>query len=210
MGRHRIGCGRAVRGVFLDLPNHGRDGWEQARRTGTGSPLGEVVDHGCDAFSACAYATILCDAFAFDARTNRLLVCVITSCARWNFGLDTVASTYQGLLPINDFGRRQEIQMRAIMFLLTAYLGPNGWNAFNVPVPSGVSQSGTIPFGLFFMGGASIVSYWTRFMTVVRTVSKRRQVKNEKVGRKSFGGNRHAHKRRKTVVYRHTGRKIVH
>ena len=60
------------------------------RRTGTGSPLGEVVDHGCDAFSACAYATILCDAFAFDARTNRLLVCVITSCARWNFGLDTV------------------------------------------------------------------------------------------------------------------------
>ena len=158
----------------------GMDG-KQARRTGTGSPLGEVVDHGCDAFSACAYATILCDAFAFNARTNRLLVCVITSCARWNFALDTVTSTYQGLLPINDFDA-QEIQIICqIMFLLTAYLGPNGWNAFNVPVSSGVSQSGTIPFGLFFMGGASIVSYWTRFMTVVRTVSKRRQVKNEKV-----------------------------
>ena len=122
------------------------------RRTGTGSPLGQVVDHGCDAFSACAYATILCDAFAFDARTNRLLVCVITSCARWNFGLDTVTSTYQGLLPINDFGRRDSDHMPDYV-LLTAYLGPNGWNAFNVPVPSGVSQSGTIPFGLFFMEG---------------------------------------------------------
>ena len=167
----------------------GMDG-KQARRTGTGSPLGEVVDHGCDAFSACAYATILCDAFSFNARANRLLVCVITSCARWNFGLDTVTSTYQGLLPINDFDA-QEIQIICqIMLLLTAYLGPSGWRELSVPVPTFVSQSGTISFGLFFMGVASIASYLTRMITVVKTVRKRSQVKSGSISAAGEGNRR--------------------
>ena len=167
-------------GFWIYQTMDGMDG-KQARRTGTGSPLGEVVDHGCDAFSACAYATILCYAFSFNAKTNRLLVCAITSCGRWNFGLDTVTSTYQGLLPINDFDA-QEIQIICqIVFLLTAYLGPSGWKEINVPVPTFVSPSGTIPVGLFFMGVASIVSYTTRFITVVKTVRKRRQVKSGSV-----------------------------
>ena len=167
-------------GFWIYQTMDGMDG-KQARRTGTGSPLGEVVDHGCDAFSACAYATILCDAFSFNAKTNRLLVCAITSCGRWNFGLDTVTSTYQGLLPINDFDA-QEIQIICqIVFLLTAYLGPSGWKEINVPVPTFVSPSGTIPVGLFFMAVASIVSYTTRFMTVVKTVRKRRQAKSGSV-----------------------------
>ena len=167
-------------GFWIYQTMDGMDG-KQARRTGTGSPLGEVVDHGCDAFSACAYATILCDAFSFNAKTNRLLVCAITSCGRWNFGLDTVTSTYQGLLPINDFDA-QEIQIICqIVFLLTAYLGPSGWKEINVPVPTFVSPSGTIPVGLLFMGVASIVSYTTRFITVVKTVRKRRQVKSGSV-----------------------------
>ena len=95
--------------------------------------------------------------------------------------MDTVTSTYQGLLPINDFDA-QEIQIICqIVFLLTAYLGPSGWKEINVPVPTFVSPSGTIPVGLFFMGVASIVSYTTRFMTVVKTVRKRRQVKSGSV-----------------------------
>ena len=37
-------------GFWIYQTMDGMDG-KQARRTGTGSPLGEVVDHGCDAFS---------------------------------------------------------------------------------------------------------------------------------------------------------------
>ena len=95
---------RSLRGRFLDLSNHGRDGRETSEEDRDWVAVREVVDHRCDAFRQRAlYATILCDAFSFNAKTNRLLVCAITSCGRWNFGLDTVTSTYQGLLPINDF-----------------------------------------------------------------------------------------------------------
>ena len=80
---------------------------------GTGSPLGEVVDHGCDAF-ACAYATILCDAFAFDARTNRLLVRDYKLCQMDE--VDTVTNTYQGCRRLTIFSRNRSDHMPDYVF----------------------------------------------------------------------------------------------
>lgn len=172
----------------------GMDG-KQARRTGSGSPLGEVVDHGCDAFSACVYGTILCEAFSFDARTNRLLVALVTSCGRWNFALDTVTSTYDGLLPVNDVDA-QEIQVMAqVLFLITSYIGCEGWRKLFMPAPIALVSTGRVPFGLFFMGSACVLSYISRLATVVRTIRKRREIKaslaliNSKNDARTFAGS---------------------
>ena len=132
-------------GFWIYQTMDGMDG-KQARRTGTGSPLGEVVDHGCDAFSACAYATILCDAFSFNAKTNRLLVCAITSCGRWNFGLDTVTSTYEGLLPINILKRPKSSDYLSDCVLLI-HISDQRMEEINRCCICG--PNGLIPVGLF-------------------------------------------------------------
>ena len=43
---------------------------KQARRTKSGSPLGEVVDHACDALSMCIYPLIVMDIFGVGHRSR--------------------------------------------------------------------------------------------------------------------------------------------
>ena len=63
--------------MFLYQTFDGCDG-KQARRTKSGSPLGEVIDHGCDALAMCVYPVIVCDIFGVGLATSaaRLVRCL--------------------------------------------------------------------------------------------------------------------------------------
>lgn len=115
----------------------GADG-KQARKTKSGSPLGEVVDHTCDALSMCYYPLVVVDIFGVGHATMsaRATVVAVLMTGRAMFVVDTVSSTFSGVLPVSKFLDSQEIQLicQALM-LVAATVG----NAFlydvKVPVP---------------------------------------------------------------------------
>ncbi|CEM19462.1 unnamed protein product [Vitrella brassicaformis CCMP3155] len=60
---------------------------KHARRTGASSPLGQLVDHGCDAFTACFMGIVCCAAAKFGASMNTfaILMCLQTNTFVWNW-----------------------------------------------------------------------------------------------------------------------------
>ena len=82
----------------------GADG-KQARKTKSGSPLGEVVDHTCDALSMCYYPLVVVDIFGVGHATAnaRTTVVAVLMTGRAMFVVDTVSSTFSGVLPVSKF-----------------------------------------------------------------------------------------------------------
>ena len=98
--------------MFAYQTADGIDG-KQARRTKSGSPLGEVVDHGCDAICTCVYGIIFVDLLAVGIATPaaRAFAVMMMTSSRIFFAVDTVSSTYTGLLPVNTAFDVQEMQI---------------------------------------------------------------------------------------------------
>ena len=99
----------------------GMDG-KQARRTKSGSPLGEVIDHACDGFAICFYPLVVIDIFGVGHATSRARVaCVSTMMlGRALFVVDTVSSTFSGVLPVSKFLDSQDVQLIVQTLMLVA------------------------------------------------------------------------------------------
>lgn len=120
--------------AFVYQTADGMDG-KQARKTKSGSPLGEVVDHACDALSMCFYPLVVVDIFAvgFASAAAKATAIVVMFTGRAMFVVDTVSSTYSGVLPVSEFLDSQEIQLISqTLFILAAMFG-NGF-LFNLSV----------------------------------------------------------------------------
>jgi len=115
----------------------GMDG-KQARRTKSGSPLGEVVDHACDALSMCIYPLIVMDIFGVGHRSRdaRAICTTMMMTGRAMFVVDTVSSTFTGVLPVSEFLDSQEIQLICqTLMLCVAFSGSNAFLYAPVTVP---------------------------------------------------------------------------
>lgn len=110
--------------LFVYQTMDGMDG-KQARRTNSGSPLGEVIDHGADAIAACVYGVFICDAFGVGwdrgfSGAGRWPAVALIAYSRCAFLLDSVTATYTGRLPVSRLDA-QELQIVTQLVLL--------WNA---------------------------------------------------------------------------------
>ena len=129
-------CNAALLFAYQTLD--GSDG-KQARRTGSGSPLGEFVDHGVDAWAVAPVLFVAIDGFGFGLR----------SAWPWALLLGAQASFYLSNLTLVATGRMDVhrvdvIELQAAMVaaqLVTAFnpLGPALWSSPLAPLlPAGL------------------------------------------------------------------------
>ena len=130
--------------MFLYQTFDGCDG-KQARRTKSGSPLGEVIDHGCDALAMCVYPVIVCDIFGVGFATSaaRLTTVSVLLIGRAMFVVDTVSSTYTGVLPVSRFLDSQEVQLISQTVFIVAALFGNAVLSAEISIP-GVGLTTTV------------------------------------------------------------------
>ena len=128
--------------LFVYQTMDGMDG-KQARRTGAGSPLGEVTDHGADAIAACIYGAFICESYGCVAHggglVKRWMAVGLAAYSRINFAADSVTATYTGRLPVSPVDS-QELQVLVQLTLLWNGLVPGGKEAWGRAV--------TLPFDL--------------------------------------------------------------
>lgn len=147
----------------------GMDG-KQARRTKSGSPLGEVIDHGCDALSMCFYPLVCLDIFAVghDTASARATCVLVMMLGRALFVVDTVSSTFSGVLPVSEFLDSQEVQLIVqTLMLLAASIG-NSF-LFDVMVPMPIVGERSLGFlgAVFCMSVGSIARVGTFIKTIL-------------------------------------------
>ena len=110
----------------------GSDG-KQARKTHTGSPLGELMDHGIDAWTVGPIVLFTIDAFAFGITSPWpwLIVLGAQAC----FLLSNVTLLHTGRMLVSEL---DVIELQTAMYLsllLTAACGPGIW-ATRLPLPT--------------------------------------------------------------------------
>ena len=162
--------------LFVYQTMDGMDG-KQARRTNSGSPLGEVIDHGADAIAACVYGVFICDAFGVGwdrgfSGAGRWPAVALIAYSRCAFLLDSVTATYTGRLPVSRLDA-QELQIVTQLVLLWNASG--GAAVWRYPLDlsavlfsgdggggSGAS-SGGVPLGLALVGFCAGGGAFARF-----------------------------------------------
>ena len=117
-----------------------RMGWMGNRRAGrrVESPLGEVVDHACDALSMCIYPLIVMDIFGVGHRSRdaRRDLYDDDDDGRAMFVVDTVSSTFTGVLPVSRiFGFAGDSAHLSDVDALRAFLGSNAFLYAPITVP---------------------------------------------------------------------------
>lgn len=146
--------------LFVYQTMDGMDG-KQARRTGSGSPLGEVVDHGADAIAACVYGVFICDVFGLGwdagvAGFGRWPAVAAVAYSRCTFALDSVTATYTGRLPVARLDA-QELQIIVQLALLrNAAYGVELWK-----LPVRLIER-TVPLGLVVVLLGAAGGAWSR------------------------------------------------
>ncbi|EPY19468.1 ethanolaminephosphotransferase [Strigomonas culicis] len=107
----------------------------QARRTGTSSPLGLLMDHGCDAFNCIVGGLNLAAALACGPCWK---VWVILSNTVVVFFLNTWEEYYRGVLvlPVIN-GPNEGIVMAIILYVWTALTGGPQWWCNAIEIPAG-------------------------------------------------------------------------
>jgi len=113
---------------FLDnLDGH------QARRTKTSSPLGLLMDHGCDAFNcivgSISVSTSVCAGASWKSWTVLITAVIV-------FFMNTWEEYYRGalVLPIIN-GPNEGILIAIAIYMLTAVVGPQWWIHNSVVIP---------------------------------------------------------------------------
>ncbi|EJD74008.1 hypothetical protein LOAG_18617 [Loa loa] len=115
---------QAALGVFLYQTLDATDG-KQARRTGSSSPLGELLDHGCDAMSQVLVTLNICYAMLLGQERYVVLFVTVSSvvlfyCAHW--------STYcTGRLKFAKFDVTEAQITILIVLLVTSIFGTGFW-----------------------------------------------------------------------------------
>jgi len=159
--------------MFAYQTADGIDG-KQARRTKSGSPLGEVVDHGCDAVCTCVYGVMFVDmlGFGFANPMTRLMSVVTMTSGRIFFVVDTVSSTYTGRLPVNSLFDVQEMQICLQLMIITlAFTGVDALNAVTMTLPV-LGERGAMSLAVGF---GALFGALSRGMTFYKTIMDPKQ-----------------------------------
>mmetsp|Transcript_39508 Transcript_39508/g.89632 ORF Transcript_39508/g.89632 Transcript_39508/m.89632 type:complete len:401 (-) Transcript_39508:549-1751(-) len=103
----------------------GSDGY-QARRTHSGSALGELMDHGIDAWVVPSLVIYSIDAFSFGWRAPEVWLFVLGS--QWAFALTNMTLLVSGRMAIGLIDVMEVQTAMAASLLLTAIAGPALWD----------------------------------------------------------------------------------
>jgi len=133
--------------IFLYQALDNLDG-KQARRTGSSSALGELFDHGADAFTVGIFAFVLGTSFQFGPVLTfafGILLMATFFLAHWE-------SHFTGVLLLRTLANPVETQCLLMAILLgTAYFGPQVWvSLISLPV-FGPVQLNSLWFGLMVL-----------------------------------------------------------
>lgn len=104
----------------------GSDG-KQARRTQTGSPLGELMDHGVDAWTTGGIVAVCLDAFAFGIHSPWLWLILVGAQAA--FFASNLTLLHQGRMRVDDIGVIELQTAMATCLAMTAVASPAIWTA---------------------------------------------------------------------------------
>ncbi|GAA5863273.1 hypothetical protein JCM8547_002885 [Rhodosporidiobolus lusitaniae] len=131
-------------GLFFYQTMDNIDG-KQARRTGTGSPMGEMFDHGCDTLNCPLSGIIQAAAFGL-GHSSYALLCVLIPC--WSMYLSTWEEYHTGTLFLGYINGPVEGILLAVAILSVSALKGPGWWA------NAISETGlkSIPPFSFFPG----------------------------------------------------------
>ncbi|GBG27555.1 Ethanolaminephosphotransferase 1 [Hondaea fermentalgiana] len=117
---------------FMYQTLDGSDG-KQARRTGSGSALGELMDHGADAVVTALLCIVTSDVFAFGI--NSVWIWVFILVAQTNFFMSNMTLVHSGRQKFFDLDV-MEVQTAMILTLIAAGIfGPEALTSITVPVP---------------------------------------------------------------------------
>ncbi|CBH15994.1 ethanolaminephosphotransferase, putative [Trypanosoma brucei gambiense DAL972] len=140
---------------------------KQARRTNTGSPLGELFDHGCDVILTPFVQMMICCALNTPPCVTFVYI-TLSSCAVFGAIWEQFATGTLDLGYVN--GPTDGILLACGIFLITAIMSPAVWDTqvagpYEVPLPSWLGSCG----GSFVIG--SVRSMLFTFYVVSGTVT---------------------------------------
>mmetsp|Transcript_65493 Transcript_65493/g.206991 ORF Transcript_65493/g.206991 Transcript_65493/m.206991 type:complete len:307 (+) Transcript_65493:282-1202(+) len=118
--------------LFLYQTMDGTDG-KQAKQTKSGSALGELFDHGCDALATGVYAQFITDLMGFGSGEVFWSTMSITA-SYASFMTSNIALVYTGVLPIQSLDC-QELQLTIMVMCVLSGLFGRGWTQLIVPLP---------------------------------------------------------------------------
>ncbi|GAA5839404.1 hypothetical protein JCM11251_003969 [Rhodosporidiobolus azoricus] len=129
-------------GLFFYQTMDNIDG-KQARRTGSGSPMGEMFDHGCDTLNCPLSGIIQAAAFGL-GHSPYALLCVLIPC--WSMYVSTWEEYHTGTLYLGYInGPVEGILLGVLVLVLSTINGPAWWSS---PLSSSV-MSRIPPFAIF-------------------------------------------------------------
>ena len=137
---------------------------KQARRTGTGSPLGLLMDHGCDALNTTVMSLSVATALQLGSTINAVILWGIGALG---FFFATLEEYYTGVLQLPWInGPNEGIHLMAIIFCLTGAYGPSFWSA---PAPFGdCTRADVVVWLTVALGVATVAFNAYNIATVVR------------------------------------------
>ncbi|GAA5910853.1 hypothetical protein JCM6882_003444 [Rhodosporidiobolus microsporus] len=116
--------GSCAAGLFFYQTMDNIDG-KQARRTGTGSPMGEMFDHGCDTLNCPLSGIIQAAAFGL-GHSPYALLCVLIPC--WSMYVSTWEEYHTGTLYLGYInGPVEGILLGVLVLLISTINGPSWW-----------------------------------------------------------------------------------
>jgi phosphatidylglycerophosphate synthase len=102
----------------------GSDG-KQARKTHTGSPLGELMDHGVDSFTVGPIALFVADIFAYGIESRMPWIVLLGAQALFLFSNMTLF--HVNCMRVNDVDVMELQTTMYFSLMLTSYYGPSLW-----------------------------------------------------------------------------------
>lgn len=112
---------------------------KQARRTKSGSPLGQLFDHGCDSFSLTFFVLGICQATRIE-KDEVFLIFIITQLAFWT---SNWSEHHTGILrtKVGQFGVTEGEYTLVVVHFLTGIYGQNMWKVTAAEIlPASVSH----------------------------------------------------------------------
>jgi ethanolaminephosphotransferase len=146
---------------------------KQARRTGSGSPLGLLFDHGCDAFNGTIMSLTMCSVAQMGPGLVSLSMWVF---ATGVFFTATVEEFYTGEMRLGIInGPNEGLLIAVITNLITAAFGPRFWTSSSPFF--GVSWNVALLLLTILCGTVTMIENWAR---IFYTIYCRRKSKHSR------------------------------
>lgn len=145
---------------------------KQARRTGSGSPLGLLFDHGCDAFNGTIMSLTMCSVAQMGPGLVSFAMWVSATSV---FFSATVEEFYTGEMRLGLInGPNEGLLIAVVANLVTAVIGPSFWRA---PSPFGPPWNLMLLLLTWTCGTVTKIDNWVR---ICYAIYQRRQAKGRR------------------------------